>query len=111
RPSPPGASSAPGDHSTPPRIRPASSRWDGAPTATAPAPAVTDLAEQQETAVAHRHDCGHRRADKPLPSGQPRSRLEPKLLGAAQHLRNANCPATEAMADLLGIGAEAVKTQ
>ena len=68
-------------------------------------------AEQQETAVAQRHDCGHRYADKSLPGGQPRSRLEPKLLGAAQHLRNANCPATEAMADLLGIGAEAVKTQ
>jgi hypothetical protein len=41
----------------------------------------------------------------------PRSRLEPKLLGAAQHLRNANCSPTEAMTDLLGIGAETVKTQ
>ena len=68
-------------------------------------------AEQQETAVAQRHDCGHRYADKSLPGGQPRSRLEPKLLGAAQHLRNANCPATEAMADLLGIGANTVETQ
>src|SRR5262249_938849 len=64
---------------------------------------VTALAEQQEPAVAQRHYCGHRRADKPLPSGQPRTRLEPKLLGAAQHPWNANCPATEAMADLLGI--------
>jgi hypothetical protein len=65
----------------------------------------------KKTAVAQRHDCGHRRADNPLPSGQPRTRLEPKLPGAAQHPRNANCPATEAMADPLGIGAEAVKTQ
>jgi hypothetical protein len=73
--------------------------------------AVTDLAEQQETAVAQRHDCGHRRADKPLPSGQPRTRLEPKLLGAAQHLRNANSPPTEAMANLLGIGANTVETR
>src|SRR5262249_62405203 len=48
---------------------------------------------------------------KPLPGGQPRSRLEPKLLGAAQHLRNANCPPTEAMADLLGIGANTVETR
>jgi hypothetical protein len=73
--------------------------------------AVTDLAEQQETAITQRHDCGHRRADKPLPSGQPRTRLEPKLLGAAQHLRNANSPPTEAMANLLGIGANTVETR
>ena len=57
------------------------------------------------------HDRWQRRAGKPLPGGQPRSRLEPKLLGAAQHLRNANCPAAKAMPDLLGIGADTVETQ
>jgi hypothetical protein len=73
--------------------------------------AVTDLAEQQEAAVAQRHDPWQRRLDKPFPVGQARSRLEAQLLGTAQHFGNADYPSAEAMTDLLGIGAESMKTQ
>ena len=72
---------------------------------------LADLAEQQETAVVQPHDPRQRRINKPFPGGLARSRLEAELLGATQHLGNADCSRAESMTDLLGIGAETVKTQ
>ena len=44
---------------------------------------------------------GKRRARQPLPAGARRARLEPELLGAAQHLRHADRVGAEPMADLV----------
>src|SRR5205823_6418101 len=74
-------------------------------------PLVRDLAEDQEPPVAQRRDRRHWGAHEALPARRDRPRLHPQLLGAAQHLGDADRLRPETVADLLGIGPEPVKAQ
>ena len=71
---------------------------------------LAGFAEKEKTAVAQHRDAGQRRLGQPPPVRSIDPRLEPEFLGAAQHFGHANCRA-EAVADLLGIGADAVEPQ
>ena len=72
---------------------------------------VGDLAEDQEAAVAQHGDPRQRRDGKPLPARPLHPRLEPELLGAAQHLGDADARGAHPMADLVRVGSDAVATQ
>ncbi len=70
---------------------------------------ITDLAKQQETAVAKNRECRHRRFREPGPSGRERARAKTKILRAADHLRNADRHSAILMTNLLGIDANPLK--
>jgi hypothetical protein len=72
---------------------------------------VPDLADDDETAITQHRDAGHRRRGEAPPARSVGPRLEPQFLGAAQHLGHADRPVSDAMADLLGIGPDALKPQ
>ena len=73
---------------------------------------LAGLAEHQEAAVAQDGNGRQRRAAPAASQSRPvRARLEPELLGAAQHLGHADRVRSQPMADLLGIGRDALEAQ
>ncbi len=54
---------------------------------------------------------GQRRLGKMLPARAESARLQPLVLGAAQHLRDADADAAEAVADLLAVAADTLEAQ
>ena len=71
----------------------------------------TALPSSEEAAFAQRRDGRERGRGEPLPIGLDRARLDLELLGAAQHLRNAERHAAKLMPNLLRVGRHAEKAQ
>ncbi len=72
---------------------------------------VGDLAEDQEAAIAQRGDPGQRGRGKPIPARRAGARFEPEVLGATQHLGDADRRGAAAVADLPRLGTDAVNAQ
>ena len=74
--------------------------------------AVGDLGKDEESAVAPRRQRRKRRPGEASPVAGEAARLQPERLGAAQHVGNADRRSgREAVADLLGVGADPVEAQ
>ena len=106
-------SSARAGRPRPPRTRRASSAagaaTSGAWTRTLSSPALPSSRKPPSRSAAI---AGQRRAWRAAPSSVcDRARLEPELLGAAQHLGHADGVRAQLMADLVRIDADAVKAQ
>src|SRR5262245_45258633 len=74
-------------------------------------PVLRHLAEDDEFAIAQHRDAGQRRGGKSRPFGFVGARLEAQLLGAAEHLKYADGAVAKTMAQLRGIGANALQPQ
>ena len=72
---------------------------------------LAGLGEHQEAAVAQGRDGGQGRLGEPRPVGPARARLEPELLGAAEHFRCADSGRSKPMPDLFAIGGNALEAQ
>src|SRR5215475_6002564 len=72
---------------------------------------MLDLPEQQKSAVAQRCDSGQTDACKSFPTCRARTDLESEIAGAAKHRTDADCAFPAAVAELIGLGVYAMKTQ
>jgi len=72
---------------------------------------VGSLGHHHEPAVAQHRDGRQRRPGQPRPVGPIGPRLEPQILGAAEHLRCANLVGSQPVPDLSGIGRDALEME
>jgi hypothetical protein len=74
-------------------------------------PVVVDFAQKQKPAIMQRCDSGQLDARKSLPMRRSRADLHSKLARAANHGADTYGAASAAIAELVGLGADAMKAQ
>ena len=74
-------------------------------------PVVVDLAEKQKSAIMQRCDPGQLDARKSRPMRCSRTDLDPELARATKQCADTYCAASAAIAELVGLGVDAMKAQ
>jgi hypothetical protein len=72
---------------------------------------AVDLAEKQKSTIAQRCDSGELEARKSFPLRCSRTDLDSKLARATKQCADTYCAASAAIAELIGLGVDAMKAQ